>query len=132
MPVSVPCRRLFLLGSWTTFLGIILYALAGSLSRNVYILDAFVVLSLSMTFLGLVALMVGGVMWAWRVSIAWMLLSALTVGGLGLLVAEFGDINVHGPTFILAFVVLAAVTIGVLVVSIAVIRFVSNLQREKA
>jgi len=121
-----------LIGIWATFLEVILYALLGSLSRNVYVLDAFVVLSLSMTFLGLLTLMVGGVMWAWRASIAWMLLSALAVGCVGLLIAEFGGINVHEPTAILMFVVLAAVAVGGSFVLIAVIRFVSHLWHKKA
>jgi hypothetical protein len=90
-----------------------------------------VVLSLSLTFLGLLALMVGGVMWAWRASTAWMLASALAVGGVGLLVAEFGDINVHVPTAILVFVVLAAVALGGFFVLIAVFRFVSHLRYKK-
>jgi hypothetical protein len=132
MSASIFSRRLFLIGGWAAFLGVILYVLLGSLSRNVYILDAIAVLSLSMTFLGLLALIAGGVMWAWRGSVAWTLMFALAVGGVGLLVAEYGDINVHEPTAILMFVVLAAVAVGGLFGLIAIIRVASYIWRKKA
>ena len=132
MSASIFSRRLFLIGGWAAFLGVILYVLLGSLSRNVYILDAIAVLSLSMTFLGLLALIAGGVMWAWRASVAWTLMFALAVGGVGLLVAEYGDINVHEPTAILMFVVLAAVAVGGLFGLIAIIGVASYIWRKKA
>ena len=132
MTASILSRRLFLIGSWATFLGVILYVLLGSLSRNVYILDAIVVLSLSMTVLGLLALITGGVVWAWRASIAWTLIFALAVGGVSLLVAEYGDVNVHGPASILMFVVLAAVAVGGLFGLIAIVRLAPHIWRKKA
>jgi hypothetical protein len=132
MASSILSRRLFLIGSWATFLGVILYFLLGSLSRNIYILDAIVVVSLSMTLLGLLALIAGGVMWAWRASIAWTLMFALVVGGVGLFVAEYGDVNVHEPTAILMFVVFAAVAVGGLSGLIAIVRLAPHIWRKKA
>ena len=57
---------------------------------------------------------------------------ALAVGGVGLLVAEYGDINVHEPTAILMFVVLAAVAVGGLFGLIAIIGVASYIWRKKA
>jgi hypothetical protein len=42
------------------------------------------------------------------------------------MVGEFGNINIHGPTAILMFVVFAAVAIVGLFVLITVVRFISS------
>jgi hypothetical protein len=115
---SVIGRRLLGIGMRATPLGIILFFLLGSLSRNVIVLDGAMVISLSLSLLGLLALLAGGVMWAWRAPIVWLLMGAVAVGGMGLLIAEFGAINVA----ILMFVVLAVVTIGGLLLLIAGVR----------
>jgi len=105
------------------FFGIVLYFLLGSISRSIAVLDATVILSLSMTLLGLLAALIGGLIWAWRASIVWLLVSATVIGGPGLLLAEFGNFNVHGPDAILIFVVLAGLAIGGLFLLIAALRF---------
>ena len=81
---------------------------------------------------GWALLVTGGVVWAWRASIAWTLIFALAVGGVGLLVAEYGDVNVHGPAAILMFVVLAAVAVGGLFGLIAIVRLAPHIWRKKA
>ena len=71
-------------------------------------------------------------MWAWKASNVWVLLSAVAVGTIGLLAAEFGEINIHGPSAILMFVLLAALVIGGLFGLVSIIRFSSSFWRKKA
>jgi hypothetical protein len=120
------------IGMSAAFFGIILYSLLGSISRSIVVLDATVILSLSMTLLGLLAALIGGLIWAWRASIVWLLVSAIVIGGPGLLLAEFGNFNVHGPDAILVVVVLAALAIGGLFLFIAVLRFALSRRTHSA
>lgn len=130
MSALVLGRRIIALGVASAILGIILYS---QLGRIGYVwLDISVVLSFAMTLIGLLAVLIGSVILAYRASIAWLFSSGLVVGVVGFLIGEFGDINIHGPTAILMFVVFAAVGIGGVLVLIAVTRFVSSrLKREQ-
>jgi hypothetical protein len=135
MPVSIASHRFILFGSYSAIFGVILYSLLGSIvssSINVYVLDAVVAISVSSTILGLLALIVGGVIWAWKASMVWLLLSTIVVGTIGLLAAEFGDLNIHGPADILMFVLLAVVAIGGLFGLVSIIRFASSFWSKKA
>lgn len=130
--MSVLGRRLAGIGMSAAFFGIVLYFLLGSISRNIVVLDAAVILSLSMTLLGLLAALTGGLIWAWRASIVWLLISATVIGGPGFLLAEFGNFNVHGPDAILVFVVLTALGIGGLFLLIAGLRFALSRRTHSA
>jgi len=119
-------RRLVGIGLSVAFLGIVLYFLLfllGSGSGSSVVPEAIAILSLSMTLLGLLAALIGGLIWAWRASVVWLFVFAMVFGGPGLLLAEFGQFNVHGPDAVLIFVVLAALAIGGLFLLMAGLRF---------
>jgi uncharacterized membrane protein (UPF0136 family) len=82
-----------------------------------------------MTLLGLLTALIGGVTWAWRAPLAHLLLSGVSVGVVAFLLAELVDINIHGPTALLLFVVVAGLLGCALILLLAAIRF--TLSRRK-
>jgi len=91
-------RRLVGIGLSVAFLGIVLYFLLfllGSGSGSSVVPEAIAILSLSMTLLGLLAALIGGLIWAWRASVVWLFVFAMVFGGPGLLLAEF--LSRHTP-----------------------------------
>lgn len=123
MSALVLGRRIIVVGVVSSILGMILYSQIGNVG-HVWI-NFSVTLSFAMTIVGALALLIGCGMWGYRAPMSWLLWSALSVGAIGFMVGEFGNINIHGPTAILMFVVFAAVAIVGLLVLIAVARFIS-------
>jgi len=102
-------------------LGVILYFQLGrivELRVSLTVVNLASILSFSMTMLGLLATLIGGAMWARRAPLIHLLWSGISVGLASLLLGLFGDINVHGPTGILVFVVLAGALACVLILVI--------------
>jgi hypothetical protein len=101
-----------LVGISLAVLGMILFSQLGrivNLRVSNTLLNTAAILSFSMTLLGLLGTLIGGVAWARRAPTVQVLWSAAAAGVTAILLAIFGDINVHESTFILMFVVFAAV-----------------------
>jgi hypothetical protein len=88
-------------------------------------------LSIAMTLVGLLATLIGGVIWACRAPIVWSLLSGLSIWVVALLLLELVNINVHGTTAMFLPVIFAAVISGALLLLIAAVRFVLSLRTRK-
>jgi hypothetical protein len=119
-------RRSILLGVLLSAFGIILYTQLGSIVElrvGLTVLNTATILSFFLTLLGLLAILIGGVAWARRAPLASVILSGGSVGVVAFLLAELVDINVHGPTAILMFVVFACALGCVLILGIAASRF---------
>lgn len=125
-------RWLILIGTSASALGIILYS---QLSRivdlrvNLVVLNGAAILSHSLALLGLLATMIGAVAWALRTRLVYILLSGMSVGVGTFLLAKLVDINVHGPTAILLYVVFAGAFGCALILLIAAVRFAVSLFR---
>ena len=72
-----------------------------------------------MTFLGLLATLIGSVAWARRAPVVHLLWAGLSLGFASLLLAVLGNINVHGPTAIFMYVVFAGALGCLLILVIA-------------
>jgi hypothetical protein len=66
-------------------------------------LDPYALLAIAMTLGGLVTALVGAVIWTRRVSRRNALLAAASTSLLGVLLAVFVQVNIHGPTAIFMF-----------------------------
>jgi len=75
-----------------------------------------------MTLLGLLAALIGGVAWASEAPLVHLLLAGVSAGVAAFLLIVFGNINVHGPSVILIFLVLAGVAGSALILLVAAIR----------
>jgi hypothetical protein len=81
-------------------------------------LNAYASLSIAMTLGGLVTALVGAITWAGHAPRRHVLLAAASTSLAGVLLVVFVDVNMHGPTAILMFVIMAAVVgVGLLVIS---------------
>ena len=116
-------------GLMSAVLGIILFTQLGTIEgivRSIVLLDAAVILSFSMTLLGLLAASIGAVIWASRTPVIYLAVSGGSVVLLAFLLAEVVNINVHGPTEIFLFVIpMLAVSAAVLSV-IAAVRYMRS------
>ena len=130
MATRIFARRLVTIGLSVSALGVILYSQldwVASLRLGLGALNTAATLSIAMTLFGLLATLTGSVFWAWRASkIIWVFASGLSIGIVTLLVAEFANINIHGPLGIIIVVVLAGVTSAALLLLIAVIRLIQS------
>jgi hypothetical protein len=126
-------RRSILIGILVSVLGIILnFQLdrIADLRVNFMVLNTAAILSISMTLIGLFSVLVGVAAWAWRAPLFYSIFAGLSVGALAFFVAEFVNINVHGPTALFTFVDLAGMLGCVLILSVAAIRFVLSRRRQ--
>lgn len=119
-------QRIALFGALAALLGIILYSQLANIDELGVVLnslDAAPISSISMTALGLLATVVGGVAWARRVPRGHSLLSGVGLQQSHPLGAALGASNVHGPTVILMFMVLARAVdcVSMLIVSSSVL-----------
>jgi hypothetical protein len=110
MSTPVFARWLIRIGASAAALGVILYFQLGrivELRVSLAVLNFASIMSFSMALLGLLAALIGSVAWARRAPRIHLLWAGLSVGVASLLLAALGNINVHGPTAIFMFVVLA-------------------------
>ena len=63
------------------------------------------IFSLGLTFVGLLTVIVGSVIWARRSSIDAPLWIGISIGLAAFLYGWFGDVNVHGPSAIVMFLI---------------------------
>jgi len=122
-------RWLVLIGALTAVCGITLYSQLGrivDLRVGLAVLNTAVILSFSTTALGLLGTLIGSVSWARRAPLVQVLISGASGGLATVLLAEFVDINVHGPTAILLFVMFAGALGSVVILFIAAFRFVQR------
>jgi len=132
MSKPVFAKWLILIGTSASALGIILYS---QLSRivdlrvSLVVLNGAAILSHSLTLLGLLATLIGAVFWPLRTRLVHILLSGLSVGIATFLLAILVDINVHGPTAILLYVVFAGALGCALMLLIAAVRFALSRRR---
>lgn len=122
MANGVFVRRSILIGTSLSLPGIVLFSQLGrivSLHVSLPVLNIAAVLSLSMTLLGLLAILVGSVAWARRAPLVNLLWAGISTGVATLLLAVLSHINVHGPTAILLLVVFAGALDCVLILLIA-------------
>ena len=108
---SVFARRSIFVGISASVLGIILYSQLGrvaDLRMSLWVLNLAAALSLSMTLLGLLAILVGGILWAWRAPLAQVPLAGVSVGIVAFSLVEFANINIHESTAILVPVVMVS------------------------
>jgi hypothetical protein len=134
MPGLVFARRSILIGISMSVLGIILnFQLdrIANLRMNFMVLNAAAILSISMTVIGLLSVLIGVVAWAWRAPLFSLMFAGLSVGVLAFFVAEFVNINVHGPTALFAFIDLAGMLGCALILSVAAIRFVLSRRQHQ-
>jgi hypothetical protein len=120
-------RRSGFVGISASFFGIILYSQLGrvvDLRVGLWAVNFTVILSLSLTLLGLLAILVAGITWAWRAPVTQLLPAGLCGGIAALGLVEFADINVHGPTAVLMPVVCVISLGSVLMLLIAFRRFI--------
>jgi hypothetical protein len=126
MSAPVLARRLLLIGTTATALGIILeFSLDGIVDARLGLsfLNVASTVSLSMTILGLVSVLIGGAIWACHAPLAYLPLAGFSAAILVFVLAEVVQINIHGWTGILMFVVLAGSVGCVLILVIAAVRF---------
>jgi hypothetical protein len=119
-------RWLILVGLSASVLGIMLYFQLGrivDLRVGFDVLSTAAILSLCRTPLGLLAAVIGGLTWACRAQLVYLLLAAASVGIVAFLLAELVNINIHGPTAIFIFVIFAGALFCVLILLIAAVRF---------
>jgi hypothetical protein len=134
MSSPVFARWSILIGISATALGIILYSQLDRIVKlrvGFTIINGAAVLSISMTLLGLLAALIGGVTWAWRAPLVRLLLSGVSMGVVAFLLDELVDINIHGPTALFMFVVVAGVFGCALILLIAATRFVLSRWRRQ-
>jgi hypothetical protein len=108
---SVFARRSIFLGISASVFGIILYSQLGrvaNLRMSLWVLNLAAALSLSMTLLGLLAILVGGILWAWRAPLAQVPLAGVSVGIVAFSLVEFANIDIHESTAILMPVVMVS------------------------
>jgi hypothetical protein len=128
-------RWSILVGLSASVFGIILYFQLGrivDLHVGFDVLSAAAVLSLCITPLGLLAAVIGGLTWACRAQLAYLLLAAAAVGIVAFLLAEFVNINIHGPTAIFIFVIFAGALFCVLILLIASVRFIRAQRQHRS
>ena len=114
-----------LAGSSVAAAGVVLYTQLGTLVDirvGPAVLDAAVMASFVATLGGSLAALVASVMWARKALGRHVLAVAIVAGAAGLLVGALGNINVHGPSAILLFVLPFAVVDAVLLFCIFVSR----------
>jgi hypothetical protein len=122
MSYAVFVRRSIIIGTLVSVSGIVLYSQLGrivNLHVSLSVLNIAAALSLSMTLLGLLAILVGSVAWARRAPIVNLLGAGISTGVATFLLAVLSHINVHGPTAILMFVVFAGALDCILILLIA-------------
>ena len=127
---QLSARWLILVGVYLTALGMVFsfqlerHSLHASIDREFFFLEyAF----LPVLLLGLLATLVGSVMWAWRrASVSSLAASGRFITVLTLLASKAIPINVHGWTGSFIFVFLVSLLIGVLFVVFAAVRFTSS------
>jgi hypothetical protein len=134
MTMPALAKRLILFGSSATLLGIILYVELGRISGlrlGLAVLNTAAISSISMTLLGLLAALIGGLVWAYHARLVYLPLSGVPLGVAAFLLAELVNINIHGPTGILMFVVFTGLLGSALILLIAAVRFaLSRRQRS--
>jgi hypothetical protein len=113
--------RVVLLGLIVAGLGITLYLLLFNvidLKPSPAMLNAYVALSIAMTVGGLVTALVGAMTWARRAPRRNVLLAVASTSLVVVLLVVLVGVNIHGPTAILVFVIMAAVVgIGLLLIT---------------
>jgi hypothetical protein len=122
MSAPVLARWLIRIGASVTALGVILYFLLDKIVElrvSLAVLNFASTSSLTMTMVGLLVTLIGSVAWARRAPRARVFWWGLSVGVASLLLATLGNINVHGPTGILMFVVFAGALGCVLILAMA-------------
>lgn len=78
---------------------------------------------LPMVLLGIVATLVGSVTWARHARQQYLILAGAILIPLALLAMKLTPVNIHGWTFSLVFPYIAAMTIGVLFLTFATVRY---------
>ena len=122
------------IGLSAAVLGMILYSQLDAiveLRLRPPVLDAAALLSISLTLLGLLTAVVGGLIWAYRARIESAAVSGILVGIAALLLDRLVNINVHGPSAVFLFVILAGALGSVLILAIVAIRFAVSLGYKK-
>ena len=107
--------------------GIIHYSQLGNIVElhvSGAVLKGAATLSISMTLFGLLATLMGCVAWARGAPVAQALQSGFVIGVASLVLAACVNINVHGPTGILLFVVFAGAISSLSILFVAGGRFV--------
>ena len=118
-----------LAGSSVAAAGVVLYTQLGALVNlrlSSAVVDAAVMTSFGATVGGSLAALVASVVWARKALAGRVLAAAIFVGAAGLLVATLGNINVHGPSAILLFVLPFSVVDSALLLCIFVSRQASR------
>lgn len=123
-------RWLILVGVCLTTLGVLFsfqlerHSLRAGIDREFFFLEYTF---LPVFLLGLLATLVGSVIWAWRqTSVSSLASSGVIIATLTLLAAKLIPINIHGWTGSFMFVFLVSLLIGVLFFVFAAIRFTSS------
>jgi hypothetical protein len=122
-------RWSILIGISMSVLGITLYSQLDRIvdfHMGIAVLNTAAILSHSMTLLGLLATLIGAAAWARRAPLVHALLSGVFAGVLALLLDVFLDVNIHGPSAILIYVILAGTLGCVVILLITAIRFLSR------
>jgi len=127
MSNAIFARWLIVGGSAASVLGMILFSQLGNIANlraSGAVLNGSAILSISLTLLGLLATLIGCVAWARRAPVSQALQVGFVTGVATLLLAALVNINVHGPTAIFLFVVLAGVIGSASILIVAGGRFV--------
>jgi hypothetical protein len=126
MPNPTFARWSILIGASVSVSGIILYFELGRIEElrlSLTALNIASILSISMTLLGLVAVLIGGLAWARSAPLVHLLWTGVSAGVVAFLLAVFAGINIHGPTGVLVYVVFAGALGCVLILLVALDRY---------
>jgi len=114
--------------------GVILYTQMTTVVENLTlswaVLKTLAMLSVAATIGGSVTATIGACVWGRRAPVSQVVLVAVSVGTIAVLLGAFGNINVHLPNFMLFFVVLIAVPGSVLLLLIALTRWLRSRSRN--
>jgi hypothetical protein len=104
-------RWSILIGISATALGLLLFSqlhrIEGHRLGSMDLVEAAVTFGIPMILLGLVATLAGGVIWAWRARLVYVLCWGVSVGIVAFLLGEFVDVNVHGEMAMFGAVIFA-------------------------
>jgi hypothetical protein len=122
------------IGVAAAVLGIVLYSQLDAIENfrvSLAVLNSAAILSISLTLLGLLTALAGGLIWAYRAPLASAAFSGISVGAVAYLLAHLVKINVHGPSAAFLFVILAGALGSLLILAIAAFRFAVSLGQKE-
>ena len=122
------------IGLCAALLGMIFYSQLDrlvDLRVSLTVLNSASMLSASLMLLGLLTTVVGGVIWAYRAPIESAAVSGISVGFAAVLLDRLVNINVHGPSAVFLFVVIAGALGSVLILAVVAIRFAVSLGQKQ-